>query len=59
MDEEQLVAMMVAAIAEDSGTDADRIRVVSFRKAEPTPLEKYLRETGYPYKKYTLEERQS
>ena len=59
MNEEQLVAMMVAAIAEDSGTDTDHIRVISFRRAEPTPLEKYLQETGYDYEKYTLEDIQS
>ena len=53
---EQIVAMAVAAIAEETGTDARDLRVVSFREIGESSLMKYVREKNINYKKYTLED---
>ena len=56
MDMDELVAMAVAAVAEDMRTDAKRIRVVSFREIFPGPLEKYLAERKISFKRYELKD---
>ena len=56
MDMDELVAMAVAAVAEDMRTDAKRIRVVSFREIFPSPLENYLSERKISFKRYELKE---
>ena len=53
---EEIVAMAVAAIAEETGTDARDLRVVSFREIGESSLIKYVREKNINYKKYTLED---
>ncbi len=53
---EEIVAMAVAAIAEETGTDARDLRVVSFREIDESSLMKYVREKNINYKKYTLED---
>ena len=53
---EEIVAMAVAAIAEETGTDARDLRVVSFREIGESSLMKYVREKNINYKKYTLED---
>lgn len=53
---EEIVAMAVAAIAEETGTDASDMRVVSFREIGESDLMKYVRENNISYKKYSLED---
>ncbi len=53
---EEIVAMAVAAIAEETGTDARNLRVVSFRELGESGLMKYIREKNISYKKYALED---
>jgi len=53
---EEIVAMAIAAIAEETGTDAKNLRVVSFRELGESALGKYIRENNISYKKYTLED---
>ena len=54
MEKEQIVAMAVAAIAEETRTDASAIRVVSFREIQRNALEQYISDHGIEYKKYQL-----
>ena len=54
MEKEQIVAMAVAAIAEETQTDASAIRVVSFREVQRNALEQYLSDYHIEYKKYQL-----
>ena len=56
LDMDELVAMAVAAVAEDMRTDAKRIRVVSFREIFPGPLENYLAERKISFKRYELKD---
>ena len=53
---EEIVAMAVAAIAEETKTDIRSLRVVSFRELGENPLLKYVRENNIAYKKYSLED---
>ena len=59
LDMDELVAMAVAAVAEDMRTDAKRIRVVSFREIFPGPLENYLAERKISFKRYELMDEQA
>lgn len=54
MEKEQIVAMAVAAIAEETQTDASAIRVVSFREVQRNALEQYISDYHIEYKKYQL-----
>lgn len=54
LNQEQIVAMAVAAIAEETQEDVSRLRVVSFREAYPSGLERYIAENNIQYKKYEL-----
>ena len=54
IDHAKIVAMAVAAIAEETNTDISRIRVVSFKEAYGDCLEKYIKENDIQYKKYQL-----
>ena len=51
-----IVAMAVAAIAEECHVKPDRVRVRSFRRVEDSPLRAYLAANGTVYQKYTLED---
>lgn len=53
---EEIVAMAVAAIAEETGNAPSDLRVISFRELGESPLDKYIRENNISYKKYTLED---
>lgn len=53
---EEIVAMAVAAIAEETGTDCTNIRVRSFRELSLSGLQKYISDNNITYKKYTLED---
>lgn len=52
--DEAIVAMAIAAIAEESGADMSNIRVRSFKKIGKSELEEYIEERGITYKKYQL-----
>lgn len=54
MDEKKIVAMAVAAIAEELGEDVKNLRVVSFKKIEKGSLAKYLEKNQIHFKKYQL-----
>ena len=56
MDIDELVAMAVAAVAENMRQDIRRIRVVSFREVFPSPLENYLAERKISFKRYELKD---
>ena len=56
---EEIVAMAVAVIAEETGTDASRVRVVSFSRVHKSGLERYVEERGIAYRKYRLEDEAS
>ena len=56
MDMDEVVAMAVAAVAEDLRQDIKRIRVVSFREVFPSPLENYLAEKKISFKRYELKD---
>ena len=51
-----IVAMAVAAIAEETGTDCRNIRVKSFKELSLSGLQKYIQDNNITYKKYTLED---
>ena len=53
---EQIVAMAVAAIAEETQEDVKSLRVVSFREIKKSSLEQYIADHGIQYKKYQLGE---
>ena len=53
---EQIIAMSVAAIAEQTGSDVRDLRVVSFKEIGVSPLQKYLNDHKLNFKKYTLED---
>ena len=52
--EESIAAMAVAAVAEMTGTDAKRLRIISFGEVQKSSLEKYIEEHGLRYRKYQL-----
>ena len=56
MEMDELVAMAVAAVAENMRLDIRRIRVVSFREVFPSPLENYLAERKISFKRYELKD---
>ena len=56
METEKIIAMAVAAIAEETGTDVKHISVRSFREVHAGSLEKYLAENHIAYHKYQLED---
>ena len=54
MEKDEIVAMAVAAIAEELNTDLKNIKVVSFKEVEKSRLEKYIEDHGIVYTKYQL-----
>lgn len=53
---EEIIAMAIAAIAEETGTDAKNLRVVSFREVKQSPLMQYVADRKINYKRYELED---
>lgn len=53
---EEIIAMAVACIAEETGTEAKDLRVTSFREVQLSPLAQYVSDNNICYKKYTLED---
>ena len=54
METEKILAMAVAAIAEESGTDPKKVIVRSFKEIKKSSLEKYIEENHLEYHKYQL-----
>ena len=59
MEAEKIVAMAVAAIAEETGTDPKQVIVRSFSEIQKSSLEKYIEEHHLSYHKYQLEDIQA
>ena len=55
MDIETVLAMAIAAVAEESGVDTNRVTVRSFKEIEPSSLDAFIKEHGISYSKYQLE----
>lgn len=51
---EKILAMAVAAIAEEHGVDANHVVVRSFREVQKSSLERYIEEHRIAYHKYQL-----
>ncbi len=56
LDMETILAMAVAAVAEETGTAPEHVTVRSFKEIEKSSLEKYIEEKGISYEKYQLED---
>lgn len=54
MEKEQVMAMAIAALAEETKQDIKSIRVKTFKEVEKSNLEKYIEEKGIIYRKYNL-----
>ena len=54
--EEQIVAMAIAAIAEETQEDVSALRVLSFRELKKSSLEQYIADHQLVYHKYQLGE---
>lgn len=52
---EQIVAMAVAAVAEEKKIEPKRVRVISFKEIQKSSLEKYIEENNINYRKFSLE----
>lgn len=57
MEAEKIIAMAVAAIAEENGVAPDRVNVLSFCEVQKprTELLEYIQEHNISYRKYQLE----
>lgn len=56
MELEKVLAMAVAAVAEETGGDAKRVTVLSFKEVQKSSLEKYIEDNQIIYHKYQLED---
>lgn len=56
MEAEKVIAMAVAAIAEEIGIDAKSVIIHSFNEIQKSSLEKYIDEHHLAYHKYQLGE---
>ncbi len=54
MDKETIMAMAIAAVAEELNIEFHRIKVLSFKEVEKSSLEKYIEENQISFKKYRL-----
>lgn len=54
MEKEEIVAMAIAAIAEELKTEVHRVKVLSFHEVEKNILERYIEENSIDYNKYQL-----
>ena len=52
---EKIIAMAVAAIAEERKVEPKRVRVLSFKEVQQSSLEKYIEDQKILYQKYQLE----
>ena len=56
MDEQLIVAMAVACIAEENDVDTKHVVVRSFKEVQKSSLEQYIADKGISYHKYQLGE---
>lgn len=56
MELEKIVAMAVAAIAQENGVAPKRVIVRSFREIQKSSLAKYIEDNHIAYHKYQLED---
>lgn len=56
MEKEELIAMAVAAIAEEEKIDVRKVRVLFLKEVEKSSLETYIEEHAIRYAKYQLGE---
>ena len=56
MEIEKVLAMAVACVAEETGTDPKHVVVRSFREVPKSSLEQYIEENHINYRKYKLED---
>ena len=56
METEKIVAMAVAAIAEETGSDPKQVVVRSFREIHKSSLEQYIADQHISWHKYQLED---
>ena len=55
MEIEKVLAMAVAAVAEESGIKPKHVVVRSFKEIQKSSLEKYIEDNRIAYQKYQLE----
>lgn len=55
MELEKVLAMAVAAVAEENGVEANHITVLSFKEVQKSSLEKFIEDNHISYHKYQLE----
>ena len=55
MEIEKVLAMAVAAVAEENGVEPKRVTVLSFKEVQKSSLEKFIEDNKITYKKYQLE----
>lgn len=56
MEIEEILAMAVACVAEESGVDPKHVIVRSFREIPKSSLQQYIEENKISYRKYQLED---
>ena len=56
MEIEKVLAMAVAAVAEENGIEPKRVTVRSFKEIQKSSLEKYIEDNHIEYRKYQLED---
>ena len=55
MEIEKVLAMAVAAVAEENGIEPRHVVVRSFKEIQKSSLEKYIEDNHITYRKYQLE----
>ncbi len=56
MEIEKVLAMAVAAVAEENGVEPKRVTVRSFKEIQKSSLEKFIEDNNISYHKYQLED---
>lgn len=56
MEESLIIAMTVAAIAEEYGVNTNHVLVRSFKEVQKTSLERFIEDNNISYHKYQLGE---
>ncbi len=54
MEIEKVLAMAVAAVAEENGAELKHVKVLSFAEIQKSSLEKYIEDNSLSYHKYQL-----
>lgn len=55
MELEKVLAMAVAAVAEENGVELKHVTVRSFKEIQKSSLEKFIEDNNISYQKYQLE----